>query len=69
MRDLASLYRAWRQLEAYEARGLKPVYHDAVFSEVHIPSREDRACIGDGVLVAQLLETIFKPQQPRMGRL
>lgn len=76
MRDIASLFRAWRQLQAYDARGLKPAYRGAVFDEIHVPGRvvanvstEDTDLLArDGADVERFLERAFRPTQPRLWR-
>jgi len=70
VRDLASLYRAWQQLQDYESRGLPAKYVGAVFSELHVDSfRERRTEPGARMAAALLLETAFKPRQPQLWRL
>lgn len=69
MRDLASLYAAWNQMEAYRRRGLKPEYNGAVFTELHVSSRDQRTQPGARMAAALFLEKVFKPRQPQFWRL
>lgn len=68
MRELASLYRAWNQLERYRDRGLDPEWSGAVFAELHVDGKEPRTQPGARMAAALFLDTVFKPRQPQFWR-
>lgn len=66
MRDLPSVFRANDQVKAYRRRGLKAGWEGAVFTEVHVPSRERRVDARISSSVRRQLAEIFRPSQPQL---